>query len=79
MSEQVTVSVDDAYVDRIDEVAQRCRAAGMDVQYVLAAVGMITGSVDTGELRTALGSVPGVAAVEQQHTFRLPPPGSPAR
>lgn len=79
MSEQVTVSVDDAHVERIDEVADRCRAAGMDVHHVLAAVGMITGSIDTGELRTALGAVPGVTAVESQHTFRLPPPGSPAR
>lgn len=77
MSEQVSVSVDDAHVGRIDEVADRCRAAGMDVQQVLAPIGVITGSIDTGDLRTALGAVPGVAAVEAQHTFRLPPPGSP--
>ncbi|MBW0114602.1 hypothetical protein [Pseudonocardia abyssalis] len=77
MSEQVSVSVDDAHVERIDEVAERCRAAGMDVHYVLAAVGMITGSIESGDVRTALGALPGVAAVEQQHTFRLPPPSSP--
>lgn len=75
MKEHVTVSVDDAHVELIDEVAERCRAAGMDVQYVLAAVGMITGSVGTVAQRAALGALDGVAAVEPQRTFRLPPPG----
>lgn len=79
MSEQVSVSVDDEHVARIEEVADRCRAAGMHVQQVLAPIGVITGSIDTGDLRTALGAVLGVAAVEPQRTFRLPPPGSPVQ
>lgn len=76
MTEHVTVSVDDAHVALIDEVAERCRAAGMDVHYVLAAVGMITGSVGSVAQRSALGALDGVAAVEPQRTFRLPPPTS---
>ncbi len=76
MTEHVTVSVDDAHVELIDEVAERCRAAGMDVQQVLVAVGMITGSVGTVAQCAALGALDGVAAVEPQRTFRLPPPGS---
>lgn len=76
MAEHVTVSVDDAHVELIDEVAERCRAAGMDVQQVLAPIGVITGSVGTVAQRAAVGALDGVAAVEPQRTFRLPPPGS---
>ena len=39
MTEHVTISVDDAHVARIQEVAERLRAAGMDVQQVLARSG----------------------------------------
>lgn len=70
MTEHVTISVDDAHVARIQEVAQRLRAAGMDVQQVLAPLGVITGSIGTGELRAALGALDGVAAVEPRRTFR---------
>lgn len=76
MAEHVTVSVDDDHVERIDEVAERCRAAGMDVQEVLRPIGVITGSIGTVALRAALGALAGVAAVETGRTFRLPPPGS---
>lgn len=73
MAEHVTVSVDDTHVELIDEVADRLRAAGMDVQYVLAAVGMITGSVGSMSQCAALGALDGVAAVEPQRVFKLPP------
>jgi hypothetical protein len=76
VTEHVTVSVDDAHVEVIDEVADRCRAAGMDVKYVLPAVGMITGSVASVAQCAVLGALDGVAAVEPRHAFKLPPPGS---
>lgn len=69
MTEHVTISVDDAHVARIQEVAERLRAAGMDVQQVLAPLGVITGSIGTGDLRAALGALDGVAAVEPRRTF----------
>ena len=74
--EHVTVSVDDAHVALIDEVAERCRAAGMDEQQELAPIGVITGSVGSPAQRAALGALDGVVAVEPQRTFRHPPPGS---
>jgi hypothetical protein len=46
------------------------------VQYVLAALGMITGSVGSAAQCDALGALDGVAAVEPGREFRLPPPGS---
>lgn len=75
MSEQITVSVADGHLDRIDEVVARLEACGMHVDQVLRAVGVITGSVDAPHLQ-ALGALSGVAAVEPQRTVQLPPPDS---
>jgi hypothetical protein len=75
MPEQITVSVADDAVDRIDEVVTALENGGMHVDQVLRPIGVITGSVDTQRVR-ALGSVAGVAAVEPQRTVQLPPPDS---
>jgi hypothetical protein len=69
----IVVSVDDDHLERIDEVVGRLQAAGMQVEQVLHAVGVITGSVDDPHL-AQLDAVIGVAAVEPQRTYRLPPP-----
>jgi hypothetical protein len=74
MPEDVTVTVDDAHVDLVDEVAQRLAAAGMRVDRVLRPVGVITGSLEPTTTAEALGQVTGVAGVERQRTVRLPPP-----
>jgi hypothetical protein len=71
--EQIVVSVDDEYLGQIDEVVARLQAAGMQVEQVLRPVGVITGSVDH-PCRPLLDAVTGVAAVEPQRAFRLPPP-----
>jgi hypothetical protein len=73
MDEQITVTVA-ADVDA-EVVAEQLRAAGMTVEQVLAAIGVITGTV-AAEQRAALADVPGVLAVESEQTFRLPPPDS---
>ncbi len=69
MDENITVAVSgDA-----DAVAEKLRAAGMNVDQVLSAAGIITGSVAAG-MRTGLADVPGVASVEAEHTFQIAPP-----
>jgi hypothetical protein len=73
MDEQITVTVS-AEAD-IEVVAEGLRAAGVTVQQVLRAVGVITGSV-AAETRAALADLPGVLAVEPQQTFQVPPPDS---
>lgn len=73
MPTNIVVSVDDDHLGQIDEVVERLQAAGMHVEQVLHPVGVITGSVDDPRL-TLLSAVPGVAAVEPQRAFRLPPP-----
>jgi hypothetical protein len=73
MDEQITVTVS-ADVD-IDVVAEQLRGAGMTVEQVLRAAGVITGSV-AAETRVALADVPGVLAVEPQQTLGIAPPES---
>jgi len=69
MDERITVAVSgDA-----DAVARELREAGMDVEQILGAVGIITGSVAPGG-RAALAQLPGVASVEAEQTFHIAPP-----
>ncbi len=75
MSDRVTVTVSDDHVAEIDDLAERLRTAGLRVEQVLGAAGVITGVVDqTG--RASIAAVPGVAAVEDETSFQLPPPES---
>jgi hypothetical protein len=69
----VVVSVDDDHLDDIDKVVIDLRRAGLRVDDVLEAVGMVTGTV-TGSAVAALESVPGVAEVELQRVQRVAPP-----
>jgi hypothetical protein len=73
MVHKINVTAQDDQVPRIDELADRLRAAGMRVEQVLRPVGVITGSITSAEL-TSIKSMPGVAAVEEQTSFHLPPP-----
>jgi len=62
----VAVAVADDARSRIHEVAAGCRALGLDHTATLAAVGVLTGSMEPEEL-TKLFGVPGVMAVEVEH------------
>jgi len=69
----ITISVDEAHIARIDEVAAWLRAAGMEVERSLGSIGAISGHVAHDRL-LGLSQVPGVAAVERERSFQLPPP-----
>jgi hypothetical protein len=73
MTDRITVTVTDDQLTNIDELVDRLRAAGMQVDQVLPTVGVITGSV-TKPQRTSVGRVAGVAAVEDETTFQIAPP-----
>ena len=75
MPNRIIVTVDDAFVGRIDQVAQNLRRAGMTIDQVLSATGAITGSIAAGKLG-AVRRLPGVASVEPDSEFRIPPPES---
>ena len=72
----VSVTVGDAARDHLDAVVQSLRACGMDVEHVLSTVGVVTGSVPSHALG-ALRGVEGVASVDEQLGYQLPPPDSP--
>ena len=72
---QVTVTVDDTHLRSIGTVARSLEQTGMRVDRVMAAVGVITGSVDSGTEST-LSRVPGVASVDRDISYQLPAPGS---
>ena len=65
----VAVAVADDAQARIYEVAAACRALGLDHTATLALVGVLTGSMESGDL-TKLFAVPGVLAVEVECRFR---------
>ena len=73
---RVSVSVDDAHVDTIGDVAEALRHRGMEVEQVMGSLGIISGSVPE-ETRSELLGVEGVASVDESHGFQLPPPDSP--
>jgi hypothetical protein len=73
MRRQVTVTVADSHAGDLAELVARLALAGLEVEQVLAAVGVITGSVEESQL-AAIAALPGVAAVEEQTSFQLPPP-----
>ena len=62
----VAVAVEDEAQGRIYEVAAACRALGLAHSTTLAMVGVLTGSMESGDLAKLL-AVPGVLAVEVKH------------
>lgn len=74
MKTRIVVTVDPAQLGRIDEVAQSLTQAGMTVDQILSTTGIITGSADHGQT-SALGAMPGIASVEPDSDFQIPPDG----
>lgn len=75
MRRHVTVTVADSHAGDLAGVAGRLAQAGMQVEQVLAALGVITGSVEDTEL-ASIEALPGVRGVEDQVSFQIPPPGA---
>ena len=69
----VVVSVDDEHLDDLSTVVDALRHAGLRVDSVLDAVGVVTGTVASAAVET-LESVPGVAEVELQRVHHIAPP-----
>jgi hypothetical protein len=71
----VSVSVDDEYLDRFDDVVARCKKAGLKVDQRLDAIGILTGTIDSERL-DALRRLAGVASVEGERHISIAPPES---
>ena len=72
---KISISVDDAHVDQILEVAEGLRSLGMTVEQMLSIVGVISGSIDSEQVNR-LYQVKGVQHIEPEQGYQLPPPDS---
>lgn len=71
--DKVVVSVAGDHLGELSAVVNRMRDAGLVVDNVQEALGTVTGSID-GDGIGRLENLPGVAVVERQRGFQLPPP-----
>jgi hypothetical protein len=71
----VSITVDDAHLDQLLDIAQQLQSAGLRLDQTLPRLGIIHGSIDAERI-DQLRSIDGVDHVEPEHTIQLPPPGS---
>jgi hypothetical protein len=71
----LSIAVDEQYLDQMLEVAQNLQSAGMNVEQLLEKIGIITGSCDSENVE-ALSQVAGVYHVEISREYKLAPPES---
>jgi hypothetical protein len=74
----VIVTVTDAMLTKIQNVADKLAAKGMKVERVMPMTGVIAGSSASAKM-PALRDVEGVMSVEEELAAVLPPPDSPVR
>jgi hypothetical protein len=72
---KVSISVDDAHIEKILEVARGLQSAGMDVEQTLPIVGAISGLIDSNNV-DSLYQVEGVQHIEPAQDYQLAPPDS---
>lgn len=72
--QHVVVSVDDQHLGDMDTVVASLQRVGMVIEDVMTGIGMITGSMPNEEGTATVVQVVGVASVQRQLTYRLPPP-----
>ena len=74
--QRVLISVTDDGLSSLSSVTAELTKHGLNIEQTLDSIGTIVGSVDESRM-AALRSVAGVANVEVEGTFHLPPPGEP--
>ena len=72
----VVVTVADAAVGNIQQLADKLTAKGMKVDRVMPITGVVAGSVDPAKV-PGLREVDGVLGIEDELMVHLPPPGAP--
>lgn len=73
--DSVVVSVTDDHLNDLSTVLAALRQAGLVVDGIQEALGTVTGSIDADAIGR-LETVPGVAAVERERRYQLPPPAA---
>jgi hypothetical protein len=68
MKKSFIASVQDEYMDRVEEVASRLRDKGCEIKRVMKLTGIITGRIDVERDLTQL-HVEGIATIEKERTL----------
>lgn len=68
----MTVVLDEAHIDRTEEVSQSLTTLGVQVEQVLSEIGVISAAGDDSLLES-VRAVEGVEEARQEHTYQLPP------
>jgi hypothetical protein len=74
----ITVTIDARHASTVSDVAEALRAAGMQVEQVLDAIGMVTGTIEE-DAEQSVRTVAGVQSVDRALGFQLPPPDAPVQ
>ena len=70
---RVLVSIDDEHAGDPQLIVQRLRAAGLQIEATMEALGTVAGSIDPERI-DVLRAVEGVVDVEPAREHQLPPP-----
>ena len=72
---QICVSVDEAHLAQMEQIAEQLQSSGMIVEQTLSSIGVIEGSINSEQLNN-LTHIEGVTNVEPQQRYQLNPPDS---
>lgn len=72
---RVTIAIDEAHLDQLDDVADQLKAAGLDIEQTLSTLGIVSGAVARDKM-SSLSQVSGVESIEVDRRYQLNPPGS---
>ena len=72
--QHLIISVDDQHLGDIETVVADLQGVGLVIEEVMTGIGMIAGSLPNEEGTQTVVQVVGVASVQRQITYRLPPP-----
>ncbi len=71
----IGVSIDDAHLPQIQQISEQLQASGMSVEETLSSIGVITGSIESEQVKN-LYQIEGVQNVESQQSYQIAPPDS---
>lgn len=67
---EIIVKVEDAYENKLSEIARECKAAGMNISQQMSAVGMISGTTERANI-SRIERIKGVAYVEESKEISI--------
>lgn len=71
MSEvKISISVDDNHLSQIEEISEKLKSLGMNVEQILSVIGVVNGSIESEKLNS-LYQIKGVQNIERQENYQI--------